>query len=213
MPNAASPASWRCSPHFLENGPVRSVRTLVVPLIHFILMSYLPIGRMRSTLDPASECGGCAGSSCSSEDPSGSTSEVTRRFETRCTMASAFREFFDARGHATDIFDGTDVAGCRMYHGFLETWRGFAKNAYEGLGNIFLLVLLTILHLGGHVAPWFVLVVSAFLTPERGGIIERVHRRVGACMRRDHGSNHPSIPVGGPFQAGLDRRVSASQWR
>ena len=44
-------------------------------------------------------------------------------------MPRAFRE----SGHATDLFDGTDLVSCRMYRGFRETWAGFAKNAYEGL--------------------------------------------------------------------------------
>ncbi len=140
--------------------------TLVVPLIHFILMSYLPIGRMRSTLDPASSaaCGQFVLVRRSVWIDVGGHAAIRNSMHDGVRLPRIFRR----AGHATDIFDGTDVAGCRMYHGFLETWRGFAKNAYEGLGNIFLLVLLTILHLGGHVAPWFVLVVSAFLTPERG---------------------------------------------
>jgi hypothetical protein len=49
------------------------------------------------------------------------------------------------------------MVSCRMYRGFGQAWRGFAKNAYEGLGSIALLVVLTVLNTLGHVVPWAVL--------------------------------------------------------
>jgi hypothetical protein len=33
------------------------------------------------------------------------------------------------------VFDGADVARCRMYVGLRATWRGFTRNAYEALGS------------------------------------------------------------------------------
>ena len=128
--------------------------SLVVPLIHVILLSYLPFRRMRRTLDPAASaaCGQfilCRRSTWS---------EVGGHASIRASMHDGVRlpRVFRRGGHATDVFDGADIVSCRMYHGFRETWRGFTKNAYEGLGSPILLVLLTVLHLGGHVAPWVV---------------------------------------------------------
>jgi glycosyltransferase involved in cell wall biosynthesis len=145
--------------------------TLVVPLIHFILMSYLPIGRMRSSLDPAASAA-CGQFVLARRD---AWLDVGGHAVIRNSMHDGVRlpRIFRRAGHATDIFDGTDIVHCRMYHGFAETWRGFAKNAYEGLGNIFLLLLLTMLHLGGHVAPWFVLGLALVLEsvgPETSGV-------------------------------------------
>ena len=43
-----------------------------------------------------------------------------------------------------------------MYRGLSQTWRGFTKNAYEGLGSFGLLMFFTIIHLLAHVLPWVV---------------------------------------------------------
>ena len=48
-----------------------------------------------------------------------------------------------------------------MYRGFGETWRGFAKNAYEGLGSLGLLLFITVYHALGQVLPWIVLALAA----------------------------------------------------
>jgi hypothetical protein len=47
-----------------------------------------------------------------------------------------------------------------MYDGFSATWRGFTKNAYEGLGSVVLLSFVTVLHAIGHLLPWGVLVAA-----------------------------------------------------
>ncbi len=128
--------------------------SLVVPLIHVILLSYLPFGRMRRTLDPAASAACGQFILCRREV----WLEVGGHASIRESMHDGVRlpRVFRRGGHATDVFDGADIVSCRMYCGFGETWRGFAKNAYEGLGSPVLLLLLTVLHLGGQVAPWFV---------------------------------------------------------
>ncbi|MCP4835491.1 MAG: glycosyltransferase [Phycisphaera sp.] len=133
---------------------------MVIPLIHFILMSYLPFGRMRNSLDPAASAA-CGQYMLVRRD---AWMEIGGHASIRGSMHDGvlLPRMFRRGGHATDIFDATDIVECRMYDGFAETWSGFVKNAYEGLGNVMLLLLLTILHLGGHVAPWFVAVIGAF---------------------------------------------------
>lgn len=132
--------------------------SLVVPLIHVILLSYLPFRRMRRTLDPAASAA-CGQFILCRRD---AWTEVGGHATIRDSMHDGVRlpRVFRRGGHATDIFDGADIVSCRMYRGFQETWSGFVKNAYEGLGNPFLLVFLTILHLGGHVAPWVVAAIA-----------------------------------------------------
>ena len=63
-------------------------------------------------------------------------------------------------GLRTDLYDGTESVSCRMYRGFGETWRGFAKNAFEGLGSVGLLVFITVYHALGQVLPWFVVALA-----------------------------------------------------
>ena len=131
---------------------------LVVPLIHVILLSYLPMGRMRRTLDPAASaaCGQFILCDRAAWLDAGGHAAIRESMHDGVRLPRIFR----SHGHATDIFDGTDIVSCRMYRGFAETWSGFAKNAYEGLGNPILLGLLTVLHIGGHVAPWLLILFA-----------------------------------------------------
>ena len=133
--------------------------SLVVPLIHVILLSYLPFRRMRRTLDPAASAA-CGQFILCRRD---AWLEVGGHGAIRNSMHDGVRlpRIFRRGGFATDVFDGGDIVSCRMYRGFMETWCGFTKNAYEGLGSPILLLLLTVLHLGGQVAPWCVLLLAA----------------------------------------------------
>ncbi len=131
---------------------------LAVPMIHMLLLSYLPIGRMRTTDDPAASAG-CGQFLLASADAYRATGGHSRF---RDSMHDGIRmpRLFRAAGLRTDLFDGTDLVSVRMYRGLGQTWRGFAKNAFEGLGSVALLVMLTIMHGLGHVLPWAFLLWS-----------------------------------------------------
>ena len=128
---------------------------LLVPLIHFMLLGYLPMGLMRRDARPS------LGAGC------GQFLLVRRQAWLRAGGHATFRDSMHdgirlprairASGGRTDLFDGTDLVWCRMYRGLGQCWRGFAKNAYEGLGSPAVLVFFSVLHLLGHVAPWAVL--------------------------------------------------------
>jgi hypothetical protein len=132
---------------------------LIVPLIHFILLSYLPMRRMRRTLDPAASAG-VGQFLLARKDAylaSGGHAAFKDTMHDGVKMPRAFRR----AGFRTDLFDGTDLASCRMYDSWSAVWRGFTKNAYEGLGSVALLVFITALHLFGHVLPALVVVWTA----------------------------------------------------
>lgn len=131
----------------------------VVPLIHYVLLGYLPMGRMRATLDPAASAG--CGQFMFARRTAWLAIDGYARF--RGTMHDGIRmpREFRRSGMRTDLFDGTALAQVRMYRGFGQTWRGFAKNAYEGLGSPWLLVLVTALHIAGQVAAWAIVLWSA----------------------------------------------------
>lgn len=125
---------------------------LVVPMIFFILFSYLPMSRMRSTTDPSTSaaCGQFILVSRACYDAFGGHAAF------KDTMHDGVKMPREARraGYRSDLFDGTALASVRMYHDFTSTWRGFAKNAYEGLGSVGLLSFLTVMHVIGHLLPW-----------------------------------------------------------
>ena len=137
---------------------------LLVPLIHFVLMSYLPIGRMRSTLDPAASaaCGQFILVSRAAYRAAGTGAEYGHAgFKDSMHDGVKFPRAVRRAGLRTDLYDGTESVSCRMYRGFGETWRGFAKNAYEGLGSLGLLVFITVYHALGQVLPWIVVALAA----------------------------------------------------
>lgn len=132
---------------------------LVVPLIHFILLSYLPFRQMRRTTLPSASagCGQYLFVRKDAYESAGGHAAFKDSMHDGIKMPRALR----GQGYRTDLFDGTELASVRMYQGWGATWRGFTKNAFEGLGSVGLLVFITVLHLVGHVWPWVYLAMAA----------------------------------------------------
>jgi glycosyltransferase involved in cell wall biosynthesis len=128
---------------------------LLVPMIFFILFSYLPMFRMRGTTDPATSaaCGQFILVSRGCYEAFEGHAAFKDTMHDGVKMPRAARK----TGYRTDLFDGTRLCSVRMYQSLTTTWKGFAKNAYEGLGSVGLLVFLTVMHLAGHVFPWIAL--------------------------------------------------------
>lgn len=131
---------------------------LLIPLIHFVLMGYLPFGRMRATLDPAASaaCGQLILVSRTAYRASGGHEGFRDSMHDGVKFPRAVRR----AGLRTDLYDGTESVSCHMYRGFSQTWRGFAKNAFEGLGSLGLLIFITVWHVLGHLLPWVVITAA-----------------------------------------------------
>ena len=159
----AMDAAHACGASLVSTFPRQRVgslgEALLVPLIHFVLLSYLPFGRMRRTLDPATSagCGQFLLVDRNAWLAVGGHGAFQASMHDGIKLPRALRR----GGFRTDLFDGTELVSCRMYSGLRATWRGFAKNAYEGLGSPILLILFTTLHLLGHVLPWGFLLWAA----------------------------------------------------
>jgi len=139
----------------LSGVPWQRLETLsevmIIPLIHFVLLGFLPLGRMRATTDPrfAAACGQLMVFRKRAYFEVGGH-EITRgSFHEGIGLARAFRR----AGKLTDLFDATAVATCRMYSGAGEVWRGFAKNAHEGLASPKSVIPFSILLFCGQVLP------------------------------------------------------------
>ena len=143
--------------------------SIIVPMIFFILFSYLPFVKMRRSND-ASASAGCGQFLLvrrDAYDAAGGHNAFKNSMHDGIKLPRNVRR----AGFHSDLVDATDLLGCRMYRGWSQTWRGFAKNAYEGLGSPALLVVLTAMHALGHVFPW---VALAWLGTERlrGGPVD-----------------------------------------
>lgn len=131
---------------------------LIIPLIHFVLLGFLPLHRMRSGTDPrfAAACGQILAVRRDAYERAGGHAAIADRLHDGVALARSFR----THGLATDLFDATDTFHCRMYQRAAEVWHGFAKNAHEGLGSPRLIIPSTLLLLGGQVLPFILLASS-----------------------------------------------------
>jgi glycosyltransferase involved in cell wall biosynthesis len=135
---------------------------LIVPLIHFLLLGFLPLARMRRSLQPALGAG-CGQLICvrrEAYERAGGHAAIRASLHDGLMLPRAFRR----AGIMTDLFDATELASCRMYRGLAEVWRGFAKNATEGMARPAALPVWTVLLLGGQVLPFVLVPASVFIT-------------------------------------------------
>jgi hypothetical protein len=131
---------------------------LIIPLIHFVLLGFLPVERMRRSTDPAfaAACGQILAVRRDAYERAGGHGAIAGRIHDAVALTRLLR----SHGFSTDLFDATDTFRCRMYRTAAEVWHGFAKNAHEGLGSPRLIGPATLLLLGGQVLPLLLLFVA-----------------------------------------------------
>jgi hypothetical protein len=155
--------------------------TLLIPLIHFMLLGFLPIAGMRSNRHPAfgAACGQLLMMNRRAYEQSGGHASIRTSLHDGLTLPKSFRR----AGFHTDLFDATDVASCRMYTSAGETWRGLAKNATEGIASPGRILPFTIILFSGQVLP-FVMMATGH-TGAIGAVLFALIPRLIAALRFD----------------------------
>jgi hypothetical protein len=140
---------------------------LIVPLVLFVLLGFLPIAMMRRRADVslAAGCGQLIAVEAAAYRRAGGHASIAASLHDGIKLPRAFRR----AGFRTDVFDATGLATCRMYTCWSDTWSGFGKNAHEGMATprafpFWLLVLG-----GGQVLPWLAL-PAAWIVPLGTGV-------------------------------------------
>lgn len=128
---------------------------LLLPLIHLLLLGYLPIGRMERDAAPAlgAGCGQLFIARRGAYFLAGGHAAIRASMHDGIMLPRAFR----ARGLMTGLFDATHLASCRMYNDAASVWEGLTKNATEGMAKPMALPVWTALLAGGHVLPFLLL--------------------------------------------------------
>lgn len=146
---------------FPRQETVGLLEQMVIPLMNFILLGFLPLDRMRLQNRPSmgAGCGQLFITRASSYRTMGGHATIRSTLHDGLKLPRAYR----ASGLKTDLFDATHVASCRMYRSAGEVWSGLAKNATEALAAPGMIVPATILLFGGQVLPVFLLVLSRSL--------------------------------------------------
>ena len=130
----------------------------MIPMMHFLLLGYLPIDRMRAGTDPAFSAG-CGQLFCSRRDAyeqTGGHSAIRSSRHDGIQLPKTYRQ----AGLATDFFDASDLAVCRMYHNTQQVRTGLLKNATEGIARMPQLAIFTLLLLAASIGPWILLAIA-----------------------------------------------------
>ena len=126
---------------------------LVIPLVHFLLLGYLPMIGMRYSRHVAFGvgCGQIFLTHREAYQSMGGHRAIAATRHDGITLPRAYRR----AGLRTDLLDVSGLAECRMYSSARELWNGFAKNADEGMAAPAAIIPWTLLLLGGQVLPIF----------------------------------------------------------
>jgi hypothetical protein len=135
---------------------------LLLPLINFVLLSYLPLFAMRTVRAPGFGvgCGQFLMMRREAYRESGGHSAIRTTMHDGLLLPQLFRR----HGFRTDIADLTHLACCRMYHSASEVWRGLSKNATEGMAAPARILPFTLLLFCGQVLP-LVLAITLAAAP------------------------------------------------
>jgi hypothetical protein len=142
--------------------PLQVVRTwseqLLLPLIHFLLLGFLPIVQMRRSLDAGlgAGCGQLFIARRAAYDRAGGHAAIRASLHDGLTLPRAFRR----AGIRTDLFDATRFATCRMYANAAQLWEGLGKNATEGMAKPLPLVFWTMVLGGGQILPGVLMILA-----------------------------------------------------
>jgi hypothetical protein len=134
---------------------------LLLPLIHFLLLGYLPMAQMNRSVAPAlgAGCGQLIILRRDAYARAGGHAAIRASMHDGIMLPRAFR----AAGQMTGLFDATDFATCRMYRSGGEVWEGLTKNATEGMAKPVALPIWTLILGGGQVLPAILMMVMPSL--------------------------------------------------
>ena len=169
----------------ISGVPRQEVRTfseqLLIPLIQFVLLGFLPLDRMRRSTHPAyaTGCGQLMMADRQAYETAGGHRAIRDNVHDGLALPKAFR----LAGFRTDLVDVTAVASCRMYRRNADVWRGLSKNTHEGLGAPARILPFSILLIAGQVLP-FVLLATGMWQAYIGAALALLPRAI--AIRKFH---------------------------
>ena len=124
---------------------------LLLPLIHFVLLGYLPLVQMQRSGAPGlgAGCGQLFIATAAGYARAGGHTAIRASLHDGLTLPRAFRR----AGLMTSLFDASRFATCRMYTDAAGLWEGLTKNATEGMAKPLALPVWTMILGGGAVLP------------------------------------------------------------
>ncbi len=128
---------------------------LLIPLIHWLLLCFLPLWGMRQFRWSAfgAGCGQWFMTTRNAYHHAGGHEAVKSSQHDGITLPRAYRR----AGLRTDLCDATNLATCRMYRSARGVWFGLSKNACEGMASTGQIGFWTTMLFCGQVLPFAIL--------------------------------------------------------
>lgn len=166
----------------------------IIPMMHFILLGFLPFSRMRSSEHPAyaAGCGQLFMTTQTAYQRAGTHEAIRESRHDGLKLPRVYRE----SGQMTDVVDGTNLAVCRMYHSAAQVVGGVMKNAIEAIANPRLIVVFTVLLIGGSVLPLLVLGWSILASNQWGIVLAAIGVILGHMPRAIAAVKFHQSPLG-----------------
>ncbi|MEZ6140670.1 MAG: glycosyltransferase family 2 protein [Zavarzinella sp.] len=159
---------------------------LLIPLIHLMLLGYLPMFGMKRSRRPGfgAGCGQLFLVERQAYFAAGGHAAIRTTLHDGIKLPRLFRR----AGFHTDLVDATDIASCRMYRTNQQVWLGLAKNATEGMAAPSLIVPFTLMLTLGHILPFVFLLAWDSLEPLARWLILAacacsIYMRIDAAIR------------------------------
>jgi Glycosyl transferase family 2 len=142
-------------PDLLSGFPCQETGTLfeklLIPLMHVVLLGFLPLDQMRASRKP--EFGAGCGQLFIARREAYFAADGHRAIRDSRHDGLKLPRAFRSSNLVTDIFDATDIATCRMYTSMQQVVHGLLKNATEGIAQPKLIAIFSVLLLGGQTLP------------------------------------------------------------
>ncbi len=124
---------------------------LLIPLMHVVLLGFLPLDQMRASRKPefGAGCGQLFIAQRTAYFACGGHRAIQGSRHDGLKLPRAFR----SANLVTNLFDATDIASCRMYTSLQQVVRGLLKNATEGIAQPRLIGIFSVFLLGGQTLP------------------------------------------------------------
>ncbi len=167
---------------------------LVVPLIGFAILSYLPILPVHHTRQPAFAAanGQCLLFRRGAYGKIGGHTAVRQNVIEDVALAKAIK----ANGLRLRMADGNRLVSCRMYQSWAEVKAGFAKNILAGHGgSVPFLLLSTLFHGLLFVFPWLWFAATLAVWPLALGLAGLALRMATAVFTRQRPLDAILMPV------------------
>ena len=124
---------------------------LLIPLMHVVLLGFLPLDQMRASRKP--EFGAGCGQLFIARRAAYFVCDGHRAIQNSRHDGLKLPRAFRSANLVTDLFDATDIASCRMYTSLQQVVHGLLKNATEGIAQPKLIGIFSVLLLGGQTLP------------------------------------------------------------